>query len=236
MNVDKIISLVKEDYEFAKMKYDTNAGYCFGFYPNPVDFSLLDSILAKRRHREADIMNSELRILVGNSASWTNNHFEALRILSGMKINLPFKILCPLSYGDSGYAAQVIEFGKNLFNDAFVPLTKFMPPEKYAEFLADVDIALFAHRRQQALGNILALLYLGKKVYIRSDISTWGFLKRHGIKVFDYKELASVSFDEFIYYDKQIMESNRRRIKENFSEQQCVVAWKRIFDSACGQD
>lgn len=55
-------------------------------------------------------------------------------------------------------------YGINLFGDNFILLTEFLSPEEYAKILANVDVAIFAHRRQQALGNILALIYIGKKV------------------------------------------------------------------------
>lgn len=145
--VSGIVALVKEDYDFAKEKYNTSAEYFYAFYPNPVNYNLLDNIMAVEKTEDGCAKNRALRILVGNSASPTTNHFEALNILAKMKNSLPMQIFCPLSYGDPQYARKVFEVGREVFGDSFVPLTRFMPPEEYSKFLSDIDIAIFAHKR-----------------------------------------------------------------------------------------
>ena len=52
--------------------------------------------------------------------------------------------------------------------------------------MANIDIAIFAHKRQQAMGNIITLLGLGKKVYIRREITTWQFFKDINVNVYDF--------------------------------------------------
>ncbi|ACJ75331.1 4-alpha-L-fucosyltransferase [Thermosipho africanus H17ap60334] len=219
-----IIALVQEDYLFAKEKYKTKAKYYYAFYLNPVDFKMLDTF-SDQKNKE------EKTILIGNSAAPTNNHFEILSSLSKYRLN-NFKIICPLSYGSSQeYIKKVCEYGVKLFGDNFIALTEFLSPEEYAKILANVDVAIFAHRRQQALGNILALLYLGKKVYIRSDISSWAFFNRFGIKVFDTKNILDGSEKDIFTFEEKIAIKNREIVLNEFSEERCVQLWKNVFES-----
>ncbi len=217
-----VASLVKEDYVYVTEKYQTKARYYYAFYPNPVDFFLLDHAgdHAKEPSRE--------RILVGNSATWTNNHFDVLEAISKVG-KASFQILCPLSYGDPEYAKKVIEFGRKLFGDRFIPLTQFLSPEEYAKVLASVDVGIFNHNRQQGLGNILALLYLGKKVYIRDDVTAWKFFERYGIKVYNTKELISNPDSSIFDFDESIGRKNREIVAREFSEERAVELWKKVF-------
>ena len=41
-----------------------------------------------------------------------------------------------------------------------------MPYSSYISFLGSIDIGIFNNNRQQGMGNITNLLYLGKKVYL----------------------------------------------------------------------
>lgn len=139
-------------------------------------------------------------------------------------------IICPLSYAHESnpeYKAMVINKGKELFGEKFIPLTEFMPFEKYLEILDKVDIAIFNHKRQQALGNITTLLGLGKKVYIREEITTWQFCKDHDLKVYS----ANVNYDDlFEEMDEGIRQKNIENVKSKFSEEKLVEDLKQIFD------
>lgn len=50
-------------------------------------------------------------ILVGNSATPTNNHIEIFRILSRLRLPESSKIVVPLSYGDVHYREKIVELG-----------------------------------------------------------------------------------------------------------------------------
>ncbi|WP_126994183.1 TDP-N-acetylfucosamine:lipid II N-acetylfucosaminyltransferase [Thermosipho globiformans] len=223
-NIYGIVALVQEDYLFAKEKYKTKAKYYYAFYPNPVDFKMLDTFSDQKNRKEKTI-------LIGNSAAPSNNHFEILDALYENKLT-DTKIICPLSYGSSQeYVKKVYGYGVKLFGENFIALTEFLSAEEYAEILANVDVAIFAHRRQQALGNILALLYLGKKVYIRSDISSWSFFNRLGIRIFDTKNILDGSEKDIFTFEEKIAKKNREKVLKEFSEERCVQLWKNVFES-----
>lgn len=144
----------------------------------------------------------EIRILVGNSASRSGHHNETFEKL--MNLNLKgAKVYCPLSYGDMDYKDIVLKKGKTLFKDAFVPITEYMPYNDYISFLSTCDVGVFNMDRQQAMGNIDALLYLGKKVYMDSTASMYLKYSKNGIKVFDVNEIENQTMSDFLRWDRE---------------------------------
>ena len=167
--------------------------------------------------------DSTINIMIGNSADPSNNHIEILEKVSKFKDKDIF-IYAPLSYGDDTYAKLVAEKGKEMFGDKFIPLTEFMDTDKYIQFLNDIDIAIFAHKRQQAMGNTISLLGMGKKVYMRNDITPWTLFGEIGVKVFDFNsiDLASIK--------SEVMNENIKIIKSYFSKENYLNQLVKIFD------
>ncbi|MDT4885149.1 hypothetical protein FQZ97_1213590 [compost metagenome] len=100
-----------------------------------------------------------------------------------------------------------------------------MPFDQYLNFLGRVDIAIFNHKRQQAMGNIITLLGLGKKVYMRNDVSSWRTFSKAGIKIYE------VSSIELSRVNKSLASSNQRAIKSLFSEEKIISQLNEIFGS-----
>lgn len=179
--------------------------------------------------------SNPLRIIVGNSATDTNQHLDMFEKLANYK-NENIEIICPLSYGDSGYAESVIRAGKELFGDKFVPLTEFMDIGTYYGYIARSAIAVFNNNRQQAMGNINASLGLGCKVYIRSDTAMWdSYCGVHGYKVYKAEEIGSVPFAEFADCADD-PEENYRIYQECSSVEKYVRQWQQVFDSIEGAE
>jgi len=177
-------------------------------------------------YREHDITidpHRTINIQIGNSADSSNNHFEIIERLTPF-CDENIVIYAPLSYGNKEYAQSVIKVGKEIFGDKFKPLTDFMPFDQYLNFLGKVDIAIFNHRRQQAMGNIITLLGMGKKVYMRSDITPWPMFKRIGVKVYEASDLELNPIDE------HFIKLNRAAIRNNFSEKKLVDQLNKIFE------
>ena len=176
---DLLKSLIHKEYEFFELRFGN--GYISGIEPY---------INEKNEHEGTNI-------LVGNSATISNYHLQVFDELSRFQ-NENIRIYVPLSYGSKTYAGSVIARGKELFGDKFIPLTEFIPRDDYFRLLMSMDVAIFANDRQQAMGNIVALLYAGKKVYMRSDISSWASIHdEYDIGVCDYNSLRDETFIEF---------------------------------------
>jgi hypothetical protein len=215
--VSGLITHIKGDYELAKMWYGAEGNYYYSFmYP---------SNLFHEHPTVNTINNDTVYILIGNSADSSNEHVEIFHLLEKFK-NKDIKIICPLSYGQSEYREYILDEGNNIFGDKFIPLTEFLSFNDYMDILSKVEIAIFNHKRQQALGNILNLLGLGKKVYIRNDITTWKFCIEHHLKVSDTCGTFDDIFEKMNEKDREL---NIENIKEQFSEKKLKSDWNEIF-------
>ena len=56
--------------------------------------------------------------------------------------------------------------------------------DEYNKMLSTCSVAIMNHYRQQAVGNIIALVYSGAKVYLSSQNTVYHFLKRIGCNVY----------------------------------------------------
>lgn len=196
------VTYVKGDYQLAQKWYGSTGKYCECLmYPSNLykDYAVPPK------------QGSAISILVGNSADPTNNHAEVFEKLKPYK-DQNIQIFCPLSYGPVGYAKMIAKLGRELFGDKFSPLLDFMPFEKYLELLGQIDIAVFAHKRQQGMGNTITLLGLGKKVFMRDDITSWESISQMGIRVYNLSDFDMCEQDEVV---KGI---NKEIVRKYFSE------------------
>lgn len=214
---------VPGDRDIAKEKYHCHAVEEF-------DLMYVNALRTEFLKKNKNILRKGISIQIGNSADPTNNHIEILEKLAKFK-DETLKIFAPLSYGNLENASKVKAAGELMFGNKFVALTEYMTPEKYSEYMADIDILIFNHKRQQGLGNIYPMVFTGKKVFIRDDTSTWTYFKNSlGIKMFSTLDLDKLSFDEFISYDSSDREKNMKQAKETaYSESYLKSLWAKVF-------
>lgn len=218
--IGHLVSYLPVDIELARKWYGARGLYheCL-MYPS----NLINPAFLGRLHADQPRHNySGLNVLVGNSADPSNNHLEVLKTL------LPYKdkninIYVPLSYGDEAHAKMVMEQGEKWFGDTFFPLTTFMKFEKYIGFLKSIDVAVFNHKRQQAMGNTITLLGLGATVYMRNDVSQWHLFKGLNIKIFDLSD-----FDMSVMRCEDV-ENNKLEVLRFFNRKKLVDQYAEIF-------
>ncbi|MGL5387011.1 MAG: TDP-N-acetylfucosamine:lipid II N-acetylfucosaminyltransferase [Serratia sp. (in: enterobacteria)] len=128
-------------------------------------------------------------ILVGNSATSTNNHLEAFDLLKKIGFNYR-EIVVPLSYGDLSYSVDLRNIGEVLLGGNFSPLIDFMAPIEYMKKINQCGFVIMNHVRQQAVGNIIIMLYLGAKVFLREENPTYKYFKSIGMILFTIQELS----------------------------------------------
>ena len=209
-----LITYIKGDYDLACKHYGVRGKHYESFMYTSNLYK--DYNIKPKEHKT-------INILVGNSADPSNNHLEVFEKLLQYK-DEDIKIIVPLSYSSQENAKKVIVKGREMFGDKFEPLTEYMPFEEYLKLLGKIDMAVFAHNRQQAMGNIITLLGLGKKVYIKNDITPWETFEDTGIKVFD---VASVTID---LLEEDIKRENQKRVKEYFSEGNYLKQLNKLFE------
>ncbi len=217
-NLGHLVTYIPGDVELARQWYGAKGEYheCLMYLSNVVDPDVIQT--AQEQAEDHACMN----IMVGNSADPSNNHIESLEKLLPYKDG-DIKIFVPLSYGDQAHAKNVIEKGNDWFGDKFVPLTSFMAFDEYTKFLESVDIAIFNHNRQQAMGNTITLLGMGKTVYLRSDVTQWKLFKEKNIVCFDFEKFKCISLS------KPQADGNSRKTLEYFNTTTLSQQYSKVF-------
>lgn len=216
--IGNFVTYIEGDYHLAQQWYGAKGKYheCIMYLSN----TFTDYDLPPKQDQSTNI-------LIGNSADPSNNHEEILEKLTHYK-DADIKIYCPLSYGSQNHAKQIIQKGKATFGEKFIPLTEFMTFDKYLELLANIDIAIFAHKRQQAMGNTITLLGLGKKVYMRNDITPWQTLSEMNLKIFNFDDLGSEETLTSLSSEQSL--KNSEIIKNYFNQETLKSQLRKIFE------
>lgn len=213
------------DYSYMQQMYSVSGMSYDCLYPSSVNIKFLDDIC----NRDEKTSNKTI-VLLGNSATFTNQHVGALNLLSKYKED-NIEIICPLSYGNDEYRAMVIEYGNEIFGSKFVPILEYLTPEKYVKMINKADVGIFNNNRQQATANIEILSYLGKKIYIRNDTSMWShYVTRDKCAFESVDDIAFQSFHQFSENLSSNIEINRFYFKKIWDELYIKKLWDEVFD------
>lgn len=200
--------LYKEEFNLVKSKLHTDIKH-FKFTYYPIEKMLED----------INVNVNESNILLGNSASFTNNHLEVFEKIKNLDLK-DSKIITPLSYGNRAYAENIIQHGTNSLGKNFEPLTDFMPLHEYNTYIQSCGIVIMNHYRQQAVGNVLTMLWMGAKVYLDDRNTLYHYLKRIGVHVFEIKtDLISENENALKLLTKEEQSHNRACLEKEISQE-----------------
>ena len=217
-NMAVFTTTVPGDYDLAKKWYGIKSKFIHNLmYPSHVS---RDGVKTSCLEEKGDC----IYIQVGNSADPSNNHEEVLNYLSSFKED-NIKVFCPLSYGSESHRDKIIKKGRKLLDDKFYPMTDFMKFDEYNKYMSCIDVAIFNHNRQQAMGNIIGLLSLGKKVILKNTVTPFQFFVSIGVKVSTLQgsELLKTLSSTEISHNKEIM-------KKYFTNERLASNWKDVFN------
>lgn len=208
--INYFCTYIEEDYNFYKEHFKTESK----FYYTP--FCTIAQYLSGNESLRVSV--NAANILIGNSNSAENNHIDVFGLLA--KINVESgEFIVPLSYGtNEKYKEFVIESGQNLLGSKFIPLLDFMNRASYLEMLENCSAAVFYHNRQQAMGNIIALLYMGVRVYLSSKNPIYHYFKRVGLHVYDFNKEYSIFRNSLL--EENYMKHNKEVLKNLFSKEE----------------
>lgn len=161
----------------------------FGLFKRYVSFSKCKGLLRYNYYPLEDILGSLVdkringnSIIIGNSASESNNHEYILDFIKDIDIG-DRKIYLPLSYGEDAEYISIVE-GKYKGIPNTVILKEFMPLAEYNKLLLSCSSFIYGSYRSEGWGNMLVALYLGGKVYVSEKSFLSRYLKTEGYKFF----------------------------------------------------
>lgn len=225
-NLKVFSPVLPQEYDLVKEKYGLGKDTQY----SPWNYGILE------RHIIKNIQLGEIysanAILLGNSATATNNHLEALDIIE--KTGSSRTIILPLSYGDEKYAKLIKEYiNKNpkLFSQCQV-LDNFMPLSEYNAIINSCGFVIMNHVRQQALGNIVAMMYRGSKVFLREESVLYKYFKSMSAYVYSVQELEVNPSLLHSHLDTYEVEHNRLILKSVWSEKVILQRTKDLVASS----
>lgn len=215
-DVDNDINVLTDRYKIESLNY-VNSAYTF-----PVTLDMI-----KRAQQKKSQNKDYVTIQINNSSDVST--LEILDILSKFK-NEKIKIRTILSYGKLEYKQDIINKGISIYGDKFSYIDTLLTPEKYAEFCVENDILILNQNRQQGLGNSFLALQFGQKLFIRSEITTYDYLRKNGNIVFDTKLIRGMSFETFKYNSCVDKSVNILNSKKFFTDEFLYIHWKKVFE------
>jgi len=227
-NIAEITTVIKGDYNLAKKWYNVKGRLRYAMYSVPLNTNAIDKII-KSNVKPSENPGS-VSILIGNSADPGNNHFEIIEILKKFK-NEEILIYSLLNYGDSDYADKVIEYGKKEFGEKFIGIVDYMQYDDFILFMNNIEIIVFNHKRQQALGNLFLAYYLKKKVFINTESTLYEFFRDDlGLTIRSTLQIPELNFQQFVSTTDDEVKNNRLKVTNVLEEDYIVNQWRLLFD------
>jgi len=172
--VDYFLPVIDEEYELARsLNHGFNAKYL------PWNYGTVEDDWGGVTDFEK--MGDDL--LVGNSASYENNHVDLFEYIAEHYVLGKRKAVVPLSYGSDAYRAKVLDAGKYYLGDNFMPLLDFMDKQSYNDLLGRCGYVFMGHLRQQALGNICIMMLKGARIHLHSQNPLFRWFSKRGAVV-----------------------------------------------------
>lgn len=237
--IRKMVPRVVTIFPTDEIEYHKQFGYdsiCYqAFYPiGQESFDEMNQMMNGKSRNDGTVW-----ILNGNNAYTFNRHIEVLQDLLKFK-DKPIRIIVPLSYGNDwvnsrkNYKQEIYKFLRENYNGKYDVLFQLMPIEQYNELLANIDVAIINSNRQNALGNILRLLYIGCKVYLAEDNLACKYFHKMGLPVYAVNDIINEDFNAFTTKNYSI--DTVKWIRANFHPESNVLQWKKIFDDIAKTD
>lgn len=222
-----LITIIPQEYEEITAQYHYKGKLFRAMYGDTSNQEMIKDLLILGKEE-----GSTINIQIGNSAYPEFNHISVLRLLSKFK-GENIKIFAPLSYGIMSYAEEVIQFGKELFGEKFIPLQHFIPKKEYYNLLQNMDIAIMDMEKQHALGNIFILMQLGCTVYFRRSGMLYKFFSEDlQCRVAFLSEIENMhNIEELLKLNYKEKQYNRKQICEWLSIDNLSDYWEKIFNA-----
>lgn len=153
-------------------------------------------------------------VLVGNSATPSNNHIDAFRVLK--KAGFAGRVIAPLNYGDVRYAKTIDEVGTQMFGENFLPILQPLPLEEYSNLIKTCSFVIMNQIRQQAVGNIVLMLHSGASVFFQRESPVYVYLKAIGAHVFEISDILQTREIGTLRLTSLEIDTNRRLVSQIF--------------------
>jgi hypothetical protein len=173
-------------------------------------------------------------ILLGNSATPTNNHLDAFEALRNTDLG-DREIITPLSYGRKDYMEAVCARGRRLFGSRFVPVLNYMSADEFGKRIATCGFMVMNHVRQQATGTVSIGLLKGAKVFLREENLLLPFYREKGAHIAEFppRDGERDPAEPFSSLSEAQRRDNRRVVMDYWSRRKIVAETRQLERFLC---
>jgi hypothetical protein len=216
---------IKEDYNIIRTKYPLKATF--------INFSYM-SIEAAFNFQLPEKLSKGNNILLGNSANPTNNHLDAIDVISKELTITEINIYCPINYSVTSkkYKKKVLKLGSMKLGKQFCPILNFLNKTEYYNILDDCSFAIMPQYRSQAWGNIMVLLWIGNAVFLSNKSSLFNLLKNnYQIKIFSIeKDIHLINKPKDSILSNDDIKENRKKLVKHIGEEMKVKIMEQLLN------
>jgi len=210
------VVLNEADIPIYKKEFGTQSVMCASYGFMKQRFMQMDRIIAERETQDkmqamqdgsTQETRKALNIQVGNNGFPFNRHrqiFEKLEHILEGEHHDDIKVHVPLSYGNGTlcdnftYVTAVQNYARKKYPNQVNLMTDMISNVEYTMHLAQMDVAVFNAPRHNALGNMLQLIYMGKKIYMTRESPLFDEFRKIGFIIHDINDLDTVTYEDLI--------------------------------------
>ena len=201
--VDYMSTVLPAEFEMLSELPEFRAKYIPFQYANRNSFDIITAV-----DNVAD------KILLGNSATPTNNHLSVLDILR--KKQITNECVLPCSYGNDDYW-HFLETKLHKYKKVSI-LKDFMPYDDYVALINSCRVGIFGHIRQQAIGNVILCMFRGCKVFLYKESVAYRYFKNSGYIVFSIEDdLSQDSINQLLTDEERLINVSKLQSQFAFS-------------------
>lgn len=206
-------------------------GECF-VAPYPMTEKAFARLEARRRAKPR--ANGKTFVQIAHNGYPFNRHEDVMADIARFDDD-SFEYFFPMSYGNENewaehirdYKLKVVETARDTYGERATFINKLIDKEEYNDFLWNIDIAIFAANRQNGIGNIIKLFYMGNKVFLSKDNPVYSYFQNEGIEVYAFESIPGISKEDFLA--KPAGDRARDWVVEHYHPLNAARAWDEVF-------
>lgn len=168
--INYMLLLCREEYEYLKLSF-TNLPQFIQLPFRPISNASPDLSIKLKQDKPI--------IIVGNSRSYYNNHFDIISIINNNSKKSDYIFTLLLNYGNkTKYYEDLIKLTSK--KSYYKIVEDFINPTEFLTFYNPISAVVLNVKRQMAVGNIFIAIRSGVKIYLNKDNVFYNFLINEG--------------------------------------------------------
>ncbi len=161
--------------------------------------------------------NDNKDILIGNSASFSNNHFYVINKLNNTNFPDDCRIIMPISYGGNAlYREDIKSVYREKYGSKVEFITDYMHLHEYNKLFLRLRSMILSSWRQESIGTVIMGLYLGVKVFMSEYSPLYKWMHECGFILKTIEDAKNIDFATPLTLEEKV--HNRNLVLEKYSE------------------